>query len=434
MHEWPVITFRPDGSVEQTVQTSEALGLAPRDVSLFAPRPAGLSSQRATIAPREDAVLVRTEIAAAIVKHDTAYIFPCRRDRDTARLAQSVLDHVAETSPLPFELRVMEALLDETARQFERRHRRLELLSVSIEEDISKNLRNSGSDLQRLLPIQRALTEIQHDVKEAREAIQEVVDDDKVLAAVCLSDEDDMSTAAMLASGRQTPRMRMAAALLGSYERQIQSVEGSLREMAENLEVFREVWSMHLSATRNRIIRINLVVTVASFALSICIVPASFFGMNLPHGLEDDPAVFWPIVAASVAVSGAMFGAVYAYWRFWPNRRHEKRVLDLKALRDLLLYHVDDLEDIMAALKHRHDTDLESSSETGIDKEEFSTLVRQVIKDREVRRDELDLLYRVFDTNRNGFLELGEVVKHQQHMDKSSALDQATARAATGLF
>ena len=77
-HPTQVITFRPDGSVEQTVQTSEALGLAPRDVSLFAPRPAGLSTQRATIAPREDAVLIRTEIAAAIVKHDAAYIFPCR--------------------------------------------------------------------------------------------------------------------------------------------------------------------------------------------------------------------------------------------------------------------------------------------------------------------------------------------------------------------
>ena len=38
--------------------------------------------------------------------------------------------------------------------------------------------------------------------------------------------------------------------------------------MSENLEVFREVWSMHLSATRNRIIRINLGVTVASFALT----------------------------------------------------------------------------------------------------------------------------------------------------------------------
>lgn len=81
-----------------------------------------------------------------------------RRDRDTARLAQSVVDRVAEASPLPFELRVLEALLDETARQFDRRHRRLELLSVSIEEDISKNLRNSGADLQRLLPIQRWAT------------------------------------------------------------------------------------------------------------------------------------------------------------------------------------------------------------------------------------------------------------------------------------
>lgn len=28
---------------------------------------------------------------------------------------------------------------------------------------------------------------------------------------------------------------------------------------------------------------------------------------------------------------------------------------DLKALRDLLLYHVEDLEDIMAALKSHHD-------------------------------------------------------------------------------
>ena len=43
---------------------------------------------------------------------------------------------------------------------------------------------------------------------------------------------------------------------------------------------------MNLSATRNRIIRINLMVTVAAFALTACIVPASFFGMNINHGVE----------------------------------------------------------------------------------------------------------------------------------------------------
>ena len=43
---------------------------------------------------------------------------------------------------------------------------------------------------------------------------------------------------------------------------------------------------MALSATRNRIIRLNLGVTVATFALTVCIMPASWFGMNIAHGLS----------------------------------------------------------------------------------------------------------------------------------------------------
>ncbi len=66
-------------------------------------------------------------------------------------------------------------------------------------------------------------------MKEVREAIQEVVDNDKALAAICLSDAPEEYEPGMAAGGRQTPSMRLAAALLGSYERQIQSVEGSLR-------------------------------------------------------------------------------------------------------------------------------------------------------------------------------------------------------------
>ena len=46
--------------------------------------------------------------------------------------------------------------------QFERRHRRLELLAASVEEDIQAAARHNGADLQRLLPIQRcALTALQ---------------------------------------------------------------------------------------------------------------------------------------------------------------------------------------------------------------------------------------------------------------------------------
>ena len=63
--------------------------------------------------------------------------------------------------------------------------------------------------------------------------------------------------------------------------------------------------------------------------------------------------MFWPVVGASAAASLVLFAAIYSYWRFFPHTRHQRRVADMKALRDLLLYHVDNLEDILEALQKR---------------------------------------------------------------------------------
>ena len=89
MHEWRVLVVHPDCKVEERIQTAEHLGLAPRDTSLFAAQPAGMSAQRATIMPRDGrahadrAVLVRTEIARAIIRQDSAILFPCRSGMHT---------------------------------------------------------------------------------------------------------------------------------------------------------------------------------------------------------------------------------------------------------------------------------------------------------------------------------------------------------------
>lgn len=62
--------------------------------------------------------------------------------------------------------------------------------------------------------------------------------------------------------------------------------------------------------------------------------------------------MFWPVVYTSLAVSAATFVVVYGYWRWWPNRRHKRRVKDMAAMRDLLVHHVDDLDDILDKLRH----------------------------------------------------------------------------------
>ena len=61
--------------------------------------------------------------------------------------------------------------------------------------------------------------------------------------------------------------------------------------------------------------------------------------------------MFWGVVGVSTAASIGLFAVIYSYWRYFPHTKHQRRVTDLKALRDLLLYHVDDLEDILEALQ-----------------------------------------------------------------------------------
>lgn len=62
--------------------------------------------------------------------------------------------------------------------------------------------------------------------------------------------------------------------------------------------------------------------------------------------------MFWPVMYSSMAASAVTFVVVYGYWRWWPNRRHKRRVKDMAAMRDLLVHHVDDLDDIMDKLQH----------------------------------------------------------------------------------
>lgn len=58
------------------------------------------------------------------------------------------------------------------------------------------------------------------------------------------------------------------------------------QEMQENMEVVRDVWGMQLDATRNRIIRIELLVAVASLSLMAFSVPGALFGMCVPARSE----------------------------------------------------------------------------------------------------------------------------------------------------
>lgn len=90
---------------------------------------------------------------------------------------------------------------------------------------------------------------------------------------------------------------------------------------------------MEMDSVRNRIIRINLLMSISSFSLLLSTIPAGFFGMNLVTGLEESHGVFAVVVISCLAATGLSCASLYAYYRYWPSRKHQERVGDMKALR-----------------------------------------------------------------------------------------------------
>jgi len=83
----------------------------------------------------------------------------------------AVHQRVVALSSVPFELRVLEGLLDQTLDYLESKAAQIRMLSHVIQDSISSKL--SLSDIRRLLPLQKAITALQYDIKETQEAITE---------------------------------------------------------------------------------------------------------------------------------------------------------------------------------------------------------------------------------------------------------------------
>jgi hypothetical protein len=158
-----VIQFFPDGTALEHHRplTPAELELHPRDVGLFAPSPRLAAPQRATIAVHDDKVLFRTEVARAIITADRAVLFKsARRRAETARMARAILSALQQQPPqapggeplsaaaaasasasaaalpqLPFELRVLEVLLDATADYFYRKTQHLNWMLEAVGGD-----------------------------------------------------------------------------------------------------------------------------------------------------------------------------------------------------------------------------------------------------------------------------------------------------------
>ncbi|KAF6264157.1 hypothetical protein COO60DRAFT_221808 [Scenedesmus sp. NREL 46B-D3] len=95
----------------------------------------------------------------------------------------------SELKDVPFEMLVLEVLLDATAEYFYTKVQHLNWMLESIAADLRQPSQPGGAldRAHQLIPIQKFLTHVKNDVKETCEAIQAALEDDETLQDLCLS-------------------------------------------------------------------------------------------------------------------------------------------------------------------------------------------------------------------------------------------------------
>ncbi|BBN11788.1 magnesium transporter [Marchantia polymorpha subsp. ruderalis] len=431
--KYSVIRVDRHGVLQPLELSTSQLGLHPRDIDLLSS--SSFIPQRATIAVRNELVLVRMENVRAIVCKDHVLLFDARHPRtsrdinssgsfsgghgaaDIHRARDAFAKSLAEEArqkpsslldSMPFHLRMLECLLEETSNFFHQKVDRLKLVVERMLEELTDDVSMGG--LQRLLPLRRAVTEVEHDVRDAHEAMDQVLRSDDILLALCLCKPGRSPEVTQTIEHDRTNspgereehhHLRQAAAdMLLTYQREVDDAGGVLEELRKGMEAAQEIWELGLDTTRNRIIRMNLYISISTLSISLATLPAAFFGMNLVSGFEDHPTLFYTIVACASVAPLALCTGILVGFRLWPKVVDKRRAQDLAGLRDLL-QHLDSIDDIIQSVARE-------VAGKALTRKEFQDVLRSHPSSRFMRQKELDLIFRMFDTNRNGLLEVDE--------------------------
>ncbi|CAM6120466.1 unnamed protein product [Calypogeia fissa] len=434
--KYNVVKIDSEGRLQHLELRSSELGVHPRDVDLLSG--STFIPQRATIAVQRDKVLVRMENVRAIVYKDHVLLFDAHHPRvategvfvSPGRLKESSSPHRARdafaeslaqqskeisddvSDPMPFHLRVMESLLEETSNCFHQKVDRLKLGVEKVLHELTKDVSMGG--LQILLPLRRAVTEIEHDVRDAHQAIDQVLGSDETLQALCLVGDDGSRPSRLSSSGVEPNqhskweggpqsshnkedrihRLRQAAVdMLLTYQREVDDAGGVLEELRKGIEAAQEVWELGLDTTRNRIIRMDLYISILMCSITIAALPAAFFGMNLPSGFEVHSTLFYWVVGGATAGSVMMLGGLTVAIKVWPKIADKRRTQDLAGLLNLLR-HLDSVDDIVEAVTREVNT-------KKVTRKQFEEILKSHHVAQFMRQKERDLIFSMIDTNRN---------------------------------
>ena len=279
----------------------------------------------------------------------------------------------------------------------------------SILDKVDKNdITSPDAVVHQIGPLKDALQSFEMQVRQSLECLDHLLTHDDEMLALLLTEQN----AAHNSGGTvDFARHEHVELLLGVYARQISNVSMEITYLLQRLQSKQEFVTLALSGYRNRMVQMNVHLSIAALSLGLSTTVAGFFGMNLLHGMESSTLAFGYVVFFSCTSSLLTWMWALNHLSGTKMRRRAKQRLDeMETLTGAL--------SDMCALDHTLKTTIERGGV--INKEQFRVLLQNARYSRVVTSNEVDLLFDVFDKIKDGSLSADDF--HQNaHLPASSS-------------
>jgi len=205
-----------------------------------------------------------------------------------------------------FELRALERLLVWQVELLEAEFTRVARpMSQLLDELLTKQ---GASELQSLLALRQRLVDCRERVEEVYKAIAELLNSDEDMSHMYLTDRHNGLI-------RQENDHEEVEALLEAFSHSVTELDNRIKSLLNRADRIEAFIRIHFDSQRNRLIRINLLVSCASLSVATAGAGASFFGMNLLSGLEQHPMAFFAVSGALGTLASGIYMFTYLYYR-----------------------------------------------------------------------------------------------------------------------
>jgi magnesium transporter len=278
-------------------------GLQPRELRTI---DSSFKNLMPVILVRPQAIIVNLEHIKALIKCNSVLLFDSVGAIDNHHQSLFVFDMqerlrmtTQAAGGLTFEFRALEAMLISVfgtlQDEFMKLSPRITYLLKKLEEEPLEH-----EYLKQLLRASKKLTHFAARVNNVRQTLLELLNSDADMAAMYLTDKEQMGTP------RPINQHEEIELLLENYLKQIDEIENETSEVLSNIKTTEDIINITLDSQRNRVMLLELKLTMGTLALGSGGVMSGIFGMNLLNHLEKHPHGFSMVVGSMTLVTGSL--------------------------------------------------------------------------------------------------------------------------------